>query len=575
MRVRIGIHTGEPLVAPPKYVGLDVHRAARIMQAGHGGQVLVSETTHELLGGRFQLRDLGAHRLKDLSEPQRIYQLDVDGLDCEFPPLRTLEEGRSNLPAQMTPLIGRVRELEEIGEQLSGEVRLLTLTGPGGTGKTRLALQAAADLIDAFEDGVFLVALASIDDPTLFVATVAQAFSLREQRERPLADTLHAYLSRRRILLLLDNLEQIEGAGRQIAALLQAAPRIAVLATSRTPLRVSGEHLYPVPPLAAPESGAALDLEHLGAVPAVELFIARARAVRPEFRLDVANAAAVTELCARLDGLPLAIELAAARVRVLSPQALLRRLDLRLLSSGPRDRDPRQQTLHATLDWSYGLLEADDQRLFSHLGIFQGGCTIEAAEAVCGTADPIGGLARLVESNMLRQSEQPDGEPRFSMLETIRAYALERLQQAGERDEVARRHARWFAAVDERMTVDWRFGDVDLLRIGIEFDNFRAALQELAVERPCVLRRARLEAEGLLPQSGPHPGGRAVVSRGGAPRLRPSAVGQGAGVADGGVVRLLPPRSRSRRRVVPKGARAANRRSSPTTRWRAPGSSAH
>src|SRR4051794_8475740 len=484
VRVRIGIHTGEPLLAPPKYVGVDVHRAARIMQAGHGGQVLVSEATSELLGGRFRLRDLGAHRLKDLSGPQRIYQLMLDGLDADFPPLRTLENRVTNLPVQMTALIGRARELADLQEQLSGDVRLMTLTGPGGTGKTRLALQAAAELIDAFADGVFFVALASIDDPALLVPSVAQAFSLREQRGQPLVETLYAYLSRRRILLVLDNLEQIEGAGRQVAALLQAAPGVTVIATSRTALRVSGEHLYPVPPLAAPDPRAVVDIEGLGAVDAVELFVARACAVRPEFRLDAANAGAVSELCVRLDGLPLAIELAAAQVRVLAPQALLRRLDLRLLSSGPHDHDPRQQTLHATLDWSYGLLEADDQRLFSRLGIFQGGCTIEAAEAVCGTADAIGGLTRLVESNMLRQSEQPDGEPRFSMLETIRAYALERLQQAGERDEIARRHAQWFAATDERMPVDWRFGDVDLLRLGIELDNFRVALQELAVSDP-------------------------------------------------------------------------------------------
>ena len=234
---------------------------------------------------------------------------------------------------------------------------------------------------------------------------------------------------------MLDNLEQIEGVGRQVAALLQAAPGITVIATSRTPLRVSGEHLYPVPPLAAPDPGAALDIEELGAVDAVELFVARARAVRPEFRLDAANAGAVAELCARLDGLPLAIELAAAQVRVLSPQALLRRLDLRLLSSGPHDHDPASRRSTPRSTGATDCSKRDDQKLFSRLGIFQGGCTIEAAEAVCGTADPIGGLTRLLESNMLRQSEQPDGEPRFSMLETIRAYALERLRAGGERDD--------------------------------------------------------------------------------------------------------------------------------------------
>jgi predicted ATPase/class 3 adenylate cyclase len=485
VRVRMGVHTGEPLVAPPKYVGLDVHHAARIMQAGHGGQVLVSQATHDLLDERFQLRDLGAHRLKDLSRPQRIYQLELDGLPSEFPALRTLENRATNLPTQTTALIGRARELAEVQELLGrGDVRLLTLTGAGGAGKTRLALQAAANLIDAYADGVFFVALAPIDDPALLVPAVAQALSLREQRGLPLVETLHGYLRERKMLLLLDNLEHVSDAGPHVATLLRAAPELTVIATSRAPLRVSGEHLYPVPPLGVPNLRAPASLDELRRSDAVELFVTRARAVRPDFELDAANAVAVAELCARLDGLPLAIELAAARARVLSPQALLKRLDIRLLSTGPQDVDRRQQTLQATIDWSYDLLTTDEQRLLARLAVFHGGCSLDAAEAVGGTDDPLAGLATLVESSVLRQEEQPDGEPRFTMLETIRAYALERLEAGGEGPEIRRRHAAWFAAIDERMTIDWRFGEVDWPRLERELDNLRAALAELAAGDP-------------------------------------------------------------------------------------------
>jgi predicted ATPase/class 3 adenylate cyclase len=485
VRVRMGIHTGEPLVAPPKYVGVDVHQAARIMQAGHGGQVLVSQATHDLLDERFRLRDLGVHRLKDLVGPQRIYQLDLDGLPCRFPALRTLENRATNLPTQTTALIGRARELAEVQELLGrGDVRLLTLTGAGGTGKTRLALQAAANVIDAYADGVFFVELAPIGDPAMLVPAVAQALSLREQRGLPLAATLHGYLRERTMLLVLDNLEHVSAAGSHVARLLRAAPQLTVIATSRAPLRVSGEHLYPVPPLGVPDLRVRPSLDELRRIDAVDLFVTRARAVRPEFELDAANAAAVAELCARLDGLPLAIELAAARSRLLSPQALLKRLDLRLLSAGPQDVDRRQQTLRATIEWSYDLLAPAEQTLFTRLAVFHGGCSLDAAEAVGGTPDPLAGLEALVESSVLRQEEEPDGEPRFTMLETIRAYALERLEQSGESAESRRRHAEWFATIDERMTIDWRVGEVDWPRVERELDNFRAALDELAERDP-------------------------------------------------------------------------------------------
>lgn len=436
IRVRMGIHTGEPLAAPPKYVGLDVHKAARVMAVGHGGQVLMSSATQRLVGD-IPLRSLGAHRLKDLSQPEPLYQLAIAGLRSDFPALRTLGNRPNNLPVMVTPFIGREQELATVGELLLREqVRLLTLTGPGGIGKTRLALQAAADALEEFHDGVFWVPFAPVRDPNLAPSTVAQALGVAEERGESIGDTLGRHLAERQMLLVLDNLEHIVFAARDfVAAILATAPGIRIVTTSREALRISAEQLYDVPALSLPEDGM-----HTIDSPgdAVDLFVSRARAADPRFSLIDGDVNAVTEIVRRLEGLPLAIELAAARVRALPPQALVVRLEdrFRLLTRGAHDADERQRTLRATIEWSYDLLPPSEQRLLAALGVFVGGCRIEAAEAVCNARGDLGldildGIESLIEKSLLRQRQDPDGQPRYWMLETLREFAEGQLQDEG------------------------------------------------------------------------------------------------------------------------------------------------
>jgi predicted ATPase len=442
VRVRIGIHTGEPVVTEEGYVGVDVHRAARIMGAGHGGQIVLSETTRRLLDATAELRELGDHRLKDLSAPQRLYQLG----DRDFPPLRALYQ--TNLPIQATPLVGREQELEEAGALIRSH-RLLTLTGPGGSGKTRLALQLAAEAVEQFPDGVFWVPLQALRDPAL----VERAIGASVGAENGLIE----YVASKRLLVLLDNFEQVVEAAPVVSSLLAGTPHVKVLVTSREPLHAESEQRYPVEPL--PDDDAAV------------LFLERARAVAPGFR----PGGAVGEICRRLDGLPLAIELAAARVALLDPEELLARLDRRLplLASRSRDAPARQRTLRATIEWSYELLEPDEQSLFCRLAVFRGSFSLEAAEAVCD-AD-LDDLESLVVKNLVRRW----GSGRLGTLDTIREYAVELLDAALDADEVYRRHAEHFRSVAEEANLNagtLRPGGQRLDIALAERDNFRGAL---------------------------------------------------------------------------------------------------
>jgi predicted ATPase len=480
----MGIHTGEPLAAPPKYVGIDVHKAARVMAAGHGGQVLVTQGARRFLSADVALVDLGVHRLKDLSQPEALYQLLLPGLRKEFPALKTLGNRPTNLPVVATPFIGRADELAEVqGLLVREQVRLLTLTGPGGIGKTRLALQAAAEASERFRDGVYWVPFAPIRDAALVAAAVVEALGLREEPGVPIAETLMRHLADKQLLLVLDNLEHVVRAGRDLVAqILLAAPQVRVVATSRERLRLVSEQLYDVPPLALPAG----DVAEFEENDAVQLFVGRAQAADPTFGLSDANArTSVAEIVRRLEGLPLAIELAAARIRTLPLPVILDHLNnrLRLLTAGAYDADERQQTLRAAIQWSYDLLDASEQALLARLGVFVGGCRLDAVRAVC---DPDGHLdelvdavALLIDKSLLRRRDDPDGQPRYWMLETIREFALEKLASAeNEHAATANRHAQWAAATAAALRPMLRSARTDeaIARLDAEAQNLRGAL---------------------------------------------------------------------------------------------------
>jgi len=490
IRVRAALHVGAAQQRDGDYYGPSLNRVARLCAAGHGGQILLSNAAQELARDALPkgagLRDLGEHRLKDLARPERIFQIVVADLPADFPPLRTLDRYRHNLPAQPTALISREAEVAAVCVLLrKPEVRLLTLTGPGGTGKTRLGLQIAAELLDDFRDGVFFVPLAPITDPTLVISAIAATLGVKEAGGQPLLEMLTTALRDKPLLLLLDNFEQVLAAAARIAELLAAAPHLKVLVTSREMLHIYGEREYPVPTLSLPDMRRLPPIARLTQYAAVRLFIERAQAVRPDFAVTTANAPAVAEICTRLDGLPLAIELAAARIKLFPPQSLLARLDnrLKLLTGGARDLPARQQTIRNAIDWSYHLLDAGEKKLFTRLGVFVGGCTLEAAEAVCNVdgdlpMDVVDGIAALVDQSLARQNEEPNGEPRFVMLETIRAYALERLADGGELDTVRRQHLDYYLALAEQagLELDGAQQRVWLARLRQDYDNLRAAL---------------------------------------------------------------------------------------------------
>jgi predicted ATPase/class 3 adenylate cyclase len=444
VRVRIGIHTGEPILTEGNdYVGLDVHVAARIAAAAHGAQIVLSQSTRDLVATQFDVRDLGEHRLKDLPGPQRLYQLGGG----EFAPLRSLHW--TNLPAQTTPLIGRRRELAEVGDLVRRQ-RLVTLTGAGGSGKTRLAIEVATELVDDFQDGVWFVALAAVRDPKLVLATVAQTIGVTAPQ------TLDEHLRGKELLLVLDNFEHVLDAGPSVGALLRKTGGVKALVTSRARLRVAGEQEYTTRPLPNAE--------------ARRLFVGRAQALKPDFEAN----GVVAEICERVDNLPLAVELAAVRVKLLTPRALLARLDHRLplLTSGDRDADVRQQTLRATIDWSYELLPPREQQLFSRLAVFAGGCTVSAAEEVA--EGDLEALQSLVENSLLQQSTAG----RLLMLETIREYALERLEISGAGARTRRKHATWYIEHAQAFATQaiHEGAATALLELEQEIGNLRAAL---------------------------------------------------------------------------------------------------
>jgi predicted ATPase len=444
VRVRMGLHTGEPVSGDEGYVGMDVHRAARIAAAGHGGQVLLSQATADLAGS--DVRDLGLHRLKDLSAPERIFQLGTD----HFPPLKTLHE--TNLPVPATPFLGREQEVDQVATLLRRpEVRLVTLTGPGGSGKTRLALQAAAAAADDYDHGVWWVPLSSLADHTLVDAAASQALG----SEDVLAETV----GDKRLLLVLDNFEHLIDAAPNVAETIVSCPHLTVLVTSREPLHIDGEWEFAVDPLLERE--------------AVALFLQRAAAVRSDFTAN----GEIAEICRRLDCLPLAIELAAARVKMLALPALLQRLEQRLPlhAGGSRSAPERQRTLRATIAWSYELLMPEEQATFAKLAVFAGGCTLEAAEEICG-AD-VDAIASLVDKSLIRHSGD-----RYWMLQTIREYARECLEESGEADAVRGRHAEHYLALAELAYTE-RF-EQSLRRLEPENDNLRAALDDLQDRAP-------------------------------------------------------------------------------------------
>ncbi len=477
--VRMGLHTGEPTPHEDGYVGMDVHRAARVAGCAHGGQVVLSEATHRIAvsqrldGLRFV--DLGPHRLKDLPGEEHLYQLAAEDLPRDFPPLKSLGAG-SSLPVAPTSLVGRDGELGELSVLLHDRaVRLLTLTGPGGSGKTRLAVELASQVDGEYDDGVYFVPLESVTTTEAIWTTIAEVLGVTGEERAP--PTFLAHLAPRRALLVLDNLEHLEGAATVVSQLLAAAPAVQVLATSRRPLHCEGEHEHAVPPLTLPGAGA--DEEAIGASGAVQLFVQRARMVRGSFALDAANAADVAEICRALDGLPLAVELAAARVKVIGTKAVRARLDDSLELAAAHAAPDRQRTLRGAIEWSHALLAPQLQRVFRHLGVFRGSFDLQATLAVLGDGgDPLTYVAELLDVSLVEVFDGPDGEPRVRLLQTISAYAREQLAAAGELDAASRRHAEHYLEVARAESPRLRGADYLAARerIETELDNLRTAL---------------------------------------------------------------------------------------------------
>jgi predicted ATPase/class 3 adenylate cyclase len=517
IRVRLALHTGEADLRSDDYYGSTVNRCARLRSIAWGGQSVMSLTTAQLvretLPTGVELRDLGLHRLKDLSLPEHVFQIVISDISSDFPALQSLDRHLTNLPVQVTPFIGRERELKHIRDWLlNPTIRLITLTGPGGSGKTRLGVQSAASVVDEFADGVYLVSLESVSDPSLVLQTIAETLNVRESAGISLFESLNDQLNAKSILLVLDNFERLVRAGPQLSTLLAANPGLKLLVTSREALRIQGEHEFPVPVFGVPTADTSMSVDRLLEYESICLFVDRAREVKSDFALTQENAAAVVEICRRLDGLPLAIELAASRVRMLPPQALLKRLGraLSVLTGGARDLPERQQTLRATIAWSYDLLTDEEQTFFQLLAVFAGGFTLDAAIAVASESaiddlgndtdmtglsdvhdsldlwapsiDVFNGIDALLSKSLVHQQGTPGqngDDPRFMMLETIREFGLEQLEHGGQRRTAQERHARYFLMLAEMAEAelqgpqqsDW------LGRLDADHRNLRAALR--------------------------------------------------------------------------------------------------
>lgn len=487
VRVRMGLHTGDVLTTDSGYVGMEVHRAARICSAAYGGQILVSDAVRALVGGDLppgvSLRDVGSHRLKDLVRPQRLFQVEADGLRADFPALRTLDSVPNNLPRAITSFVGRERETAEITTSLEA-ARLVTLTGAGGVGKSRLAVHAATALLDKFGDGVWLVELAALTDPALVPKAVASVLNVPEYPGRALPETLAGHLRNASVLLVLDNCEHVVGACAELAGtLLGRCPNLRILAASQEGLAIAGEVARPVAPLSMPDTTGPAAPEDLLRSEAVRLFVERAAAGNPGFALTPANAQAVAGICVRLDGMPLALELAAARAKALTAQQIAARLDdrFRLLEGGSQAAPPRHRTLRGVMEWSYDLLSARERKLLRRLSVFAGGFRLEAAEAVCSASPlPKRGiltlLTRLVDRSLVNADARRP-EVRYRMLETVRQYAREQLT-AAEAADLRRRHRAWYAQFAEQASEGTRGPEqlAWLARLEAEHDNLRAAL---------------------------------------------------------------------------------------------------
>jgi predicted ATPase/class 3 adenylate cyclase len=492
IRVRMGLHTGEAELRANDYYGQALNRAARIMAVGHGGQILLSTVTAELvrehLPAEISLLDLGEHRLRDLVQPEHIFQIQAPDLPRNFPSLTSLNAFPNNLPLQLTSFIGRQREMQEAGKLLAS-ARLLTLIGPGGTGKTRLSLQLAAEQLSEFKDGVWLVEFAPLTDPALIVSTISSVLGLREVPGVPLLTVLIDYLRAKSLLLIFDNCEHLIEASAQTAdQFLRACPQLKIIASSREALGVVGETVYRVPSLSLPDASS----DALMGFEATRLFIERATKSEPRFHLTDHNASSIAQICRRLDGIPLAIELAAARVKIFTPEQIAERLDdrFKLLTGGSRTALPRQQTLRALIDWSYQSLNETEQCSLRRLAVFSGGWTFEAAEAVINESDAMDGLLGLVNKSLVNVEEQDD-KSRYRFLETIRQYAMEKLLESGESVNVRDRHLDYFLqsmkqAPDREKR---KFGalpdDTEWLdRLELEHDNLRMALEWSASNHP-------------------------------------------------------------------------------------------